>query len=78
MKLFFRIAIALILGIVIGSAINMLLIITGSYIIKFPDNIEVNSVHMATMRHHLFKGRLIIYDREEMVPSKLGSLPTLF
>ena len=37
MKIFFRVLLYLIVGIVVGSAVNMALIIAGSYLIKVPE-----------------------------------------
>ena len=40
MKIFFRNITALILGIVLGSAVNMALIIISPYFVDFPDNLD--------------------------------------
>ena len=40
MKIFLRVLLSLILGIVVGSAVNMALIILGSYIVNIPESFD--------------------------------------
>ena len=54
MKLFFRNFVALILGIVIGSMINMGLIIFGGYIIPLSENADFMNAANWDMKYFLF------------------------
>ena len=54
MKLFFRNFVALILGIIIGSMINMGLIISGGYIIPLSENADFMNAVNWDMKYFLF------------------------
>ena len=54
MKLFFKIVLSLILGIVVGSAVNMSLIIAGSYFVKVPETFNPMNAQDWTMTLFIF------------------------